>query len=74
MDLGFTTHATHSQGRLVWLVATLSSDAKTLTITAPPSGKIYPPGVGWLYLTVNGVVSAGTQIMVGSGGNPPVTS
>ena len=74
MDLGYVTHATHMSSRLVYLVTSLSSDRKSLTITAPPNGKIYPPGPGWLYLVVGGIVSTGSQIMIGTGGNPPVSS
>ena len=72
MDLGFSTHATHPSNRLVWLESKLSKDRTELTITAPPNGKIYPPGPGYLYLTVDDVSSEGKKIMIGSGGNPPV--
>lgn len=74
MDLGYSTHATHMSARLVYLVSSLSSDQKTLTITAPPNGKVYPPGPGWVYLVVDGVVSVGQRTLVGTGGNPPVAS
>jgi len=72
MDLGFATHATHSQGRLVYLTFTLSGTS--LTIHGPPNGGIYPPGPGWVYLVVQGAWSTGTKVMVGSGGSPPVSS
>ncbi|KZT42986.1 hypothetical protein SISSUDRAFT_1116679 [Sistotremastrum suecicum HHB10207 ss-3] len=72
MDLGFATHATHSQGRLVFLTSTLSGT--TLTIHGPPNGGVYAPGPGWVYLVVQGAWSTGTRVMVGSGGSPPVSS
>jgi hypothetical protein len=74
MDHGYSTHATHMSSRLVYLVASLSSDKTKLTITGPPNGKIYPPGPGWLYVVVGGVPSVGAQVVVGTGGNPPIAS
>ncbi len=74
MDLGFTTHGTHNQNRLVFLTSYLSFDRQTLTIIAPPNGRIYPPGPGYLFLTINDISSVGASVMVGSGGNPPVNS
>ncbi|KAF5352187.1 hypothetical protein D9758_009232 [Tetrapyrgos nigripes] len=72
MDLGFSSHAFHSSSRLVFLEATLSEDQKTLEITTPPNNRVYPPGLAWLYLTVDDVTSKGSQVMVGSGGTPPL--
>ncbi|KZS97524.1 glyoxal oxidase precursor [Sistotremastrum niveocremeum HHB9708] len=72
MDLGFATHATHSTSRLVYLSTVLSGN--TLQITGPPNAGIYPPGPGYIYLVVGGVWGAGTQIIVGTGGAPPVSS
>lgn len=46
MDLGFSSHAFHSSSRLVFLVAELSSDNTSLTITTPPNNRVYPPGPG----------------------------
>ncbi|KDQ18009.1 hypothetical protein BOTBODRAFT_171700 [Botryobasidium botryosum FD-172 SS1] len=71
MDLGFVTHAVHMNSRLVVLACTLSDDRKQLTVTAPPSATIYPPGPGWLYVLVDGVPSFGHQTLVGDGANPP---
>jgi hypothetical protein len=71
IDLGFITHATHNTNRLVFLVASLSSDRTTLTVTGPPNNMIYPPGPGWIYFTLDGVSSAGAQVIVGSGLPPP---
>ncbi|KAF5352140.1 hypothetical protein D9758_009246 [Tetrapyrgos nigripes] len=72
MDLGFSTHAFHSSSRLVFLEATLSEDQKTLELVSPPNNRVYPPGPAWLYLTVDDVTSKGIQVMVGSGGTPPL--
>lgn len=67
------THAVHANSRLVYLVASLStSDSKTITVTGPPNGNIYPPGPGWIYVVVNGVPSAGTKLMIGDGKGPAV--
>ncbi|KAF8205654.1 glyoxal oxidase precursor [Mycena galopus ATCC 62051] len=69
MDLGYVTHAQHSNSRLVFLEHTLVGN--TLEITAPPNNYIYPPGPAWLYLVADGVYSEGVLVMVGDGGNPP---
>ncbi|KAJ7269900.1 glyoxal oxidase precursor [Mycena rebaudengoi] len=72
MDLGFSTHAFHPGARLVFLHATLSKDRRSLTITSPPNNRVYPPGPGYIYLTVGNTTSAGTHVMIGSGASPPV--
>ncbi|KAF5352218.1 hypothetical protein D9758_009233 [Tetrapyrgos nigripes] len=72
LDLGYSSHAFHSSSRLVFLEATLSEYQKTLEITTPPNNRVYPPGPAWLYLTVDDVTSKGSQVMVGSGGTPPL--
>ncbi|KAJ6544314.1 immunoglobulin E-set [Mycena capillaripes] len=72
MDLGFSSHAFHSSSRLVWLEATLSSDRETLQITSPPNNGVYPPGLGYIFVTVGDTTSVGTHVMVGSGASPPV--
>ncbi|KAJ7636288.1 glyoxal oxidase precursor [Roridomyces roridus] len=69
MDLGYVTHAQHSNSRLVVLQHTLLGNV--LEITTPPNNNIYPPGPAWLFLVVDGVWSQGVQVMVGDGGNPP---
>ncbi|KAJ7599660.1 glyoxal oxidase N-terminus-domain-containing protein [Mycena floridula] len=70
MDLGFSTHAFHSSQRLVFLEAQIVEN--TLRIKSPPNNRIYPPGPGFLYLTVGDVTSVGAQVMVGTGEAPPV--
>ncbi|KAJ7125749.1 glyoxal oxidase N-terminus-domain-containing protein [Mycena crocata] len=73
MDLGFATHGVHMDQRLVQLVSTLSSDKKTLTVKAPPSNTIYPPGPAFLYVvTDTGAPSFGHKTIVGTGASPPV--
>ncbi|QRW11955.1 glyoxal oxidase [Ceratobasidium sp. AG-Ba] len=69
MDLGFVTHSVHMNSRLVELDCTPSPDGRSLTIHAPPSGLVYPPGPGWIYILADGVPSSGKKMMVGDGGN-----
>ena len=71
MDLGFSTHAFHSSARLVFMDAKLSRNRRSLTITAPPNRNIFPPGPGWIFLTVDDITSTGQRVMVGSGAAPP---
>ncbi|KAI0034516.1 copper radical oxidase [Vararia minispora EC-137] len=72
MDLGYVTHAVHANSRLVYLQVSVSDDKQKLTITGPPSGDVYPPGPGWLYVVAGGVPSVGRKIIVGDGHGPPV--
>jgi hypothetical protein len=73
MDLGYVTHAVHANSRLVYLVASLSTnDMETLMITGPPDGNVYPPGPGWLYIVVDAIPSKGMKVMVGDGTGPTV--
>ncbi|KAJ7269894.1 glyoxal oxidase N-terminus-domain-containing protein [Mycena rebaudengoi] len=72
MDLGFSTHAFHAGARLVFLHATLSNNRRSLTITSPPNNRVYPPGPGYIYVTVGNATSVGVHVMVGSGASPPV--
>ena len=73
MDLGFSTHAFHSSARLVFMDAKLSANKKLLTVTAPPNRNIFPPGPGWIFVTIDNVSSEGQLVMVGSGAPPPQT-
>ena len=73
IDLGFSSHAFHSGNRLVFMDAELSSDSKALKIIPPPNNRVYPPGPGFIYLTIDDVTSEGVQVMVGSGGTPPLS-
>lgn len=72
MDLGYVTHAVHASSRLVYLVSSLSADRTTLTITGPPSGEVYPPGPGFVYVVLDDVPSEGMRLIVGDGKGPAV--
>ncbi|KAJ7257666.1 glyoxal oxidase N-terminus-domain-containing protein [Mycena rebaudengoi] len=73
MDLGFATHGVHMDQRLVQLVCSLSADKRTLTVTAPPTNRVYPPGPAFLYIvTDTGAPSFGHKTLVGTGASPPV--
>lgn len=73
MDLGFATHAVHMDQRYLKLVSTLSTDKKTLTVTGPPTARLYPPGPGFLYVVTDaGVPSFGHKTIIGTGTSPPV--
>ncbi|TCD66011.1 hypothetical protein EIP91_001911 [Steccherinum ochraceum] len=69
MDLGYVTHATHTNSRHVTLQSTASGN--TLSVVGPPNGNVYPPGPGWLYLMINGIPSTGVKVMIGDGNDPP---
>ncbi|KAE9394094.1 copper radical oxidase [Gymnopus androsaceus JB14] len=73
MDLGFVTHAVHSNSRLVYLdVVREGTSGSTLCFKGPPHGGVYPPGPGFLYIVYKGTPSEGVKIMVGDGNGPPV--
>ncbi|CAE7085530.1 unnamed protein product [Rhizoctonia solani] len=67
MDLGFVTHSVHMNSRLVELECKLASNGRTLTVSSPPSGTVYPPGPAWIYILAGGVPSAGKKLIVGNG-------
>ena len=71
MDLGYVTHAVHANSRLVYLQITRRDDG-VLEVAGPPTGKVYPPGPGFLYVVADGVPSKGIKVMVGDGESPPV--
>lgn len=71
MDLGFVTHAVHTNSRLVYLDCSVQDDG-ILSVEGPPNPYIYPPGPGWLYVVVDNIPSAGIKIMVGDGASPEV--
>ncbi|KAF7316243.1 hypothetical protein MIND_00142900 [Mycena indigotica] len=74
MDLGFSSHAFHSSTRLVFMDAVLSPNGRSLTILSPPNNRVYPPGPGYIFVTVGDRTSVGAHVMVGSGANPPVAN
>ncbi|PPQ67459.1 hypothetical protein CVT24_011516 [Panaeolus cyanescens] len=71
MDLGFVTHAVHTNSRLVYLECSVQ-DEGLLSVTGPPNTYVYPPGPGWLYVVADEIPSVGIKIMVGSGQSPEV--
>jgi len=72
MDLGFSSHAWHSSQRLVFMNAKLNPDQKSLTIQIPPNNRVFPPGPGWIFVTIDGVTSEAAHVLVGNGLPPPV--
>ncbi|GEM09311.1 copper radical oxidase [Rhodotorula toruloides] len=71
MDLGYSTHGAHMSQRMVELAATLKGNK--LTVTAPKTTGLYPPGPGWIHILADGIPSKSTKIMVGPGNSPPVS-
>lgn len=72
MDPGFATHGVHMDQRMLFLVSSLSSDKKTLTVTGPPTPALYPPGPAYLFVvTDEGVPSFGHKTIIGTGAAPP---
>ena len=68
---GFTTHAMNMGQRLMQLnnTFTVQNDG-TITLhvaQAPPNPNIFQPGPAFLFVTVNGIPSNGTYVIVGSG-------
>ncbi|KAF9467902.1 copper radical oxidase [Collybia nuda] len=72
IDLGFSSHSFHSSSRLVFMNAVLARDRKSVTITTPPNNRIFPPGPGYIFLTIDGVTSVGAQVIIGDAKAPPV--
>ena len=77
---GFTTHAMNMGQRLMQLnnTFTVGNDG-TITLhvaQAPPNPNIFQPGPAFLFVTVNGIPSNGTYVIVGSGqvGNQPTAA
>ncbi|KAG5725297.1 hypothetical protein E4T56_gene12665 [Termitomyces sp. T112] len=72
MDLGFSSHAFHASSRLVFMQADLAHNRKSITIVGPPNNRVYPPGPGFIFLTIDGVTSEGAHVLIGNGASPPV--
>jgi hypothetical protein len=68
---GFTTHAMNMGQRLMQLdnTFTVQEDGMiTLHVAqAPPNPNLFQPGPAFLFVTVNGIPSNGTYVIVGSG-------
>lgn len=68
---GFTTHAMNMGQRALQLNNTYSVQSNGSIILhvsqPPPNPNLFQPGPGWVYVTVNGIPSNGTYVLVGSG-------
>ncbi|KAL0066472.1 hypothetical protein AAF712_006515 [Marasmius tenuissimus] len=71
MDLGYITHATHTNSRLVHAETTRMGEDRWSVVT-PPNGNVYPPGPAYLYFLCDGVPSEGRKVLLGDGRSPPV--
>lgn len=69
MDLGYSTHGVHMSQRWVELVTKL--EGSVLTVSAPASAGLFPPGPGWVHILADGIPSAAKKVMVGDGADPP---
>ncbi|KAG0170906.1 hypothetical protein DFQ28_001418 [Apophysomyces sp. BC1034] len=61
---GFSTHSLHMSQRYVILRHKLSEDLQSVTIEAPPTAPIFPPGSGFLYVLCDGIPSVGVELFV----------
>ena len=72
MDLGFVTHSNHANSRLVYLELSLQGN-NLLSSKGPPSGDVYPPGTGYLFLVIGGVPSVAAKVTIGDGQQPSMS-
>lgn len=73
MDFGFSTHGVQMDQRLLKLRTRLSKDKRTLFVTAPQNGGLYPAGPAFLFVvTDKGVPSVAAKTIIGTGQSPPV--
>jgi hypothetical protein len=76
---GFTTHAMNMGQRYLQLnnTYTVNQDGSIALHTSqvPPNANLFPPGPAFLFVTVNGVPSNGSYVIVGNGqiGTQPVS-
>ena len=72
---GFTTHAMNMGQRSLQLnnTSTVNSDGSIVLHVAqlPPNPNLYQPGPAFVYVTVNGIPSNGTYVIVGNGNIGP---
>ena len=61
---GFSTHSLHMSQRYVVLRHKVADDLQSISIEAPPTPNIFPPGSGYLFVLCNGVPSKGTEIFI----------
>ncbi|KAF9481734.1 copper radical oxidase [Pholiota conissans] len=77
---GFTTHALNMGQRLLQLnnTYTVNADgAVTLHVAQlPPNANLFTPGPAFMFVTINGIPSNGTYVIVGNGqiGTQPVSA
>jgi hypothetical protein len=68
---GWTTHGMNIGQRFLQLNNTysVSSDGSIVLHTSqmPPTPEIFQPGPAWVFVTINGIPSNGTYVIVGSG-------
>ncbi|KAI0301551.1 glyoxal oxidase [Multifurca ochricompacta] len=68
---GFTTHAMNMGQRIMQLnnTYTVQSDGTIILHTAqlPPNPNLFQPGPAFLFVTINGIPSHGTNVVVGNG-------
>ena len=60
------THSMHMGQRFIWLDALALKDS-TLVLTAPPDGKVAPPGPYLLFILCDGVPSNATFMFMADG-------
>ncbi|KAG8724273.1 hypothetical protein FRC09_020561 [Ceratobasidium sp. 395] len=76
MNFGFSTHGVQMDQRMVMLSSKVFSRGSVgdlmLLVEAPPNAYVYPPGPGFLCVSVDGKHSVMKKIMVGDGLSPPV--
>lgn len=74
---GFTTHALNMGQRFLQLDHTYTVKKEgTITLHVaqpPPNAHLFQPGPAFLYVTINGVPSNGTHVIVGNGRTGPQT-
>ena len=77
---GFTTHAMNMGQRIMQLnnTYTVQSNGSIILHTAqlPPNANLFQPGPAFLFVTINGIPSNGTYVIVGNGqtGTQPTSS
>ncbi|KAI0290848.1 copper radical oxidase variant A [Multifurca ochricompacta] len=68
---GFTTHAMNMGQRIMQLnnTYTVQSDGTIILHTAqlPPNPNLFQPGPAFLFVTINGIPSNGTYVIIGNG-------
>ncbi|KAI0027666.1 glyoxal oxidase N-terminus-domain-containing protein [Vararia minispora EC-137] len=77
---GWTTHAMNMGQRMLQLNSTYSVQSNGTivfhTSQAPPNANLFQPGPAYIWVTINGIPSNGTYVVVGNGqmGTQPVSN